>query len=104
MDDFAESSMGFDMEHVRPFLEQVEASLSLGLPVDAMVAQVEQTEQQATSETELTVSYDGEQVPMKFAAFMDDIDAPDLYFHVGSDALAEAIDAEMEKFCEANDM
>ncbi|MEP5938569.1 MAG: hypothetical protein ABJ239_09595 [Erythrobacter sp.] len=96
-----EASMNFDLENVRPFLEQLEASLALGLDVTRLFELTERTALDTTNGSAFEVQYQGATVDVRFAAFMDDIDAPDLYFHVSSEQLASAIDAEMEKFCEA---
>jgi len=95
-----ESSMNFDLENVRPFLEQLEASLHLGLEVDRLVNLTERTEVETTNGSAFQVSYDGDRVDVRYAAFMDDFDAPDLYFFVRSEPLANAIDREMDVFCE----
>ncbi len=100
LEGFFEASMNFDLENVRPFLEQVEESLALGLDVDRLADLTARTEVETTNGSAFEVKYQGEDVQVRFAAFMDDIDAPDLYFYVRSEALAEAIDGEMEKFCE----
>ncbi|MXO90706.1 hypothetical protein [Pontixanthobacter aquaemixtae] len=97
-----EASMNFDMEHVRPFLEQLNAKLSLGLAIDHLVSRIEATEHDSAYGCDLTVRFQGQDENLKFSAYIDDIDAPDLYFIVYNPDLATAIDAEMEAFCEAN--
>ena len=95
-----EASMNFDLENVRPFLEQVESSLSLGLDVDKLATLTAATEVENVNGSAFEVRFQDTIVDVRFAAFMDDIDAPDLYFHVSSAALADAIDEEMRLFCE----
>ncbi|TWJ07003.1 hypothetical protein [Altererythrobacter ishigakiensis] len=94
-----EASMNFDMENVRPFLEQVEANLSLGLNVDRLVKHTEATQLDTANGSAFQVTFDGEPVEVRYSAYLDDLDAPDLYFFVKSEVLADAIDAEMEAFC-----
>jgi hypothetical protein len=97
-----EASMNFDLENVRPFLQQIEANLGLGIDVERLSTLTEKTEVETVNGSAFQITYEGKSVDVRFAAFMDDIDAPDLYFYVSDEQLANAIDAEMEKFCEAH--
>ena len=48
----------------------------------------------------LSVKYGGEVTRLDYRVFMDDIDAPDLYFGTSSKDLSEAIDAELRQFAD----
>ena len=99
MAEMYEASMNFDLDGVRPFLEQVEQSLTLGLDVDRLVHLVETTPLDTLHGATFSCTYQGQEIEMKFSAFMDDIDAPDLQFFVPHEQLAEALDGEMEINC-----
>ena len=99
MSDTFEASMNFDLENVRPFLQQLEDSLSLGLDVDRLTHLTKATALDTLNGSSFDVQFGGMSMNMKFSAYMDDFDAPDLYFYVPSEALADAIDAEMDTFC-----
>ena len=99
---YYETSMNFDMEHVRPFLSQVEEAFQLGLDVDHLAKGVAEAEVETAYGCDLNLVFEDEPVNIKFSAWIDDIDAPDLYFYVTSEKLAKGIDAEMAKFCEAH--
>ena len=95
-----ESSMNFDMEHVRPFLERLRDRQAIGFDVDALARFTEETEVQDERKTATSANFEGRQVPLRFSVFMDDIDAPDLYFFCDEKALIDRIDAEWEDFTE----
>lgn len=99
---YYEASMNFDMEHVRPFLEQIENAFALGLDVDHLTRRVAEAGVETAYGCDLHLHFEDEPVNMKFSAYIDDIDAPDLYFWVTNARLAKEIDREMEKFCEAH--
>ena len=99
---YYEASMNFDMEHVRPFLLQIEVAFDLGLDVDHLTKRVAEAEVETAYGCDLHLIFEGQPVNIKFSAWIDDIDAPDLYFYVTSEKLAKGIDAEMAKFCEAH--
>ncbi|MCW5572997.1 MAG: hypothetical protein KIT37_08200 [Steroidobacteraceae bacterium] len=93
-----EASMNFDLENVEPFLIQAEAALGLGLPVAELAAFARDTPVEAERVRTLRVPFGGTTVPLEFRVFMDDIDAPDLYFFTPSKGLADAIQAELQQF------
>lgn len=99
---YYEASMNFDMENVRPFLQQIEDAFSLGLDVDHLIRRVAEAEVETAYGCDLHLQFEGQPVNIKFSAWIDDFDAPDLTFWVTNKKLAEGIDAEMWKFCEAN--
>ena len=98
----AEASINFDMADVRPFLERV-ASLGViesgfGDPqIDKVVAWVQQMEVDAEEEMTFTIRYKGAEVPLIVHVFMDDEEAPDVYFFTAPE-LANAIQAEMRRY------
>ena len=97
-----ESSMNFDMENVEPFLQMVSSLISSGFggqEVAKVVAMAKQMGVDDERELEFRIQYDGKPAVLRVRVFMDDVDAPDLYFF-SPESLAERIDAEMEKFCE----
>ena len=102
MSEAFEASMNFDMENVGPFLTQIDVALGLGLDVAHLVKRIEATEVETAYGTDLTVNFEGRKENLKFSAFIDDIDAPDLYFISYNERLAAAIDEEMMSFCEAH--
>ena len=97
-----ESSMNFDLENVRPFLVRLQPHIESGF-TDADVGRladfVAETPVEQERETTLTVVANGSETPLVFRVFMDDIDAPDLYFFTSAE-LAAKIDSEYEAMCE----
>lgn len=105
MTDFAnltEASMNFDLENVQPFLVRMAKHIESGFTgteIRAIAEFVADTGVQDEREITLSVVVDGHSTPLVIRAFMDDIDAPDLYFFTTAD-LAAKIDSEFEAFCE----
>ena len=95
-----ETSMNFDLENVGPFLDQLENRLHLGLPVADLVMFTRSTAVESENTRTLSVKYRGEVTRLDYRVFMDDIDAPDLYFGTSSKELSEAIDAELRQFAD----
>lgn len=100
--DLEESSMNFDMENVRPFLQRIAPFIDSGFgapEIDLVEKMVNATDHDQEGELSFQITHAG--APHRFVVrvFMDDIDAPDLYFF-GPKALAERIDDEMDTFCE----
>ncbi|KLE34276.1 hypothetical protein [Aurantiacibacter luteus] len=95
-----EASMNFDLENVRPFLQRLHERRGIGLDVDALARFAEETEPEDEREMRRDFTYEGRTVPVRFSVFMDDIDAPDLYFYAPDKALIDAIDAEYVVFCD----
>lgn len=101
-DDLIESSMNFDLENVRPFLQRIVPHIVAGFgpaEVDRVVSLVESMEHNDEQTLEFEIEDVGQRSVFRVGIFMDDIDAPDMYFF-GPAGLAERIDAEMESFCE----
>src|SRR5262245_35711616 len=95
-----EASMNFDMENVPPFLTRLNDRLQLGLPVPELVAATRDAPVERESAKVLSVRFNGNPVQLEYRVFMDDVDAPDLYFLTDSQALAVAIDRQMKEFAE----
>lgn len=106
INDLIESSMNFDLENVRPFLQRVASLIDAGFgaaEIDRVVSLAENMAHDDEQTIEFQIKYHGTPSPFRIGIFMDDIDAPDMYFF-GPASLATQIDAEMEKFCEELDI
>jgi len=90
--------MNFDLENVRPFLEQVNRNLSLGLDINKLVEFTESLEVGDEKRLEFSVQYNGQTLGMIYQVYMDDIDAPDIYFFVETEELETALQSEMVAF------
>jgi hypothetical protein len=97
-----EASMNFDLDWVGPFLSRL-TTLVEGFG-DAEVRQLSESIAEIPVESERSwdfmVRYQGAEVPLRVRAFMDDIDAPDLYFFT-SPQLASAIQRELRTYAES---
>jgi hypothetical protein len=97
-----EASMNFDLDGVGPFLSRL-TTLVEGFG-DAEVRQLSESIAEIPVESERSwdfmVRYQGAEVPLRVRAFMDDIDAPDLYFFT-SPQLASAIQRELRTYAES---
>ena len=100
--DLTEASMNFDLDAVGPFLAGL-TTLVEGFG-DAEVRQLSEDIAGIPVESERSwdfmVRYQGVEVPLRVRAFMDDIDAPDLYFFT-SPELAGAIQRELSIYAES---
>lgn len=97
-----ETSMNFDLHNVRSFLARIAGLVSSGFSqsdIDKVATFVESTPADQQRDMRLEVSHDGSTTPLVVRVFMDDIDAPDLYFFT-SQSLAKKIDDEYDVFCE----
>ena len=101
-EELQESSTNFDMENVRPFLQRISPFIESGFG-EAQIQQVcqlaENMPHDTEKELEFPIRYAGRDSLLRIGIFMDDINAPDVYFF-SPPALAAQIDAEMEKFCD----
>lgn len=95
-----EASTGFDLEQVRPFLAQLNTSLHLGLDVETLGAFTESIEIDQEKRLELSVEFNGQTSDLVYQVYMDDVDAPDLYFFSDDEELITAIQTEMNAFPE----
>ena len=96
--DTAETSMNFDGENVRPFLE----SPKPGTVDPAVIATVDQAvNTMAVGETRDFVI--NAQTGLQLQIFMDDFQAPDLYFF-GSQEVIQYIDQSLIAFANASEL
>ena len=95
-----EASMNFDLANVRIFLERLSKNRGIGLDTEALAGFAAETEIGEEREMRATAEIDGQPAPFRFGVFMDDIDAPDVYFVSGDESLIAAIRAEFHDFCE----
>jgi hypothetical protein len=95
-----EASMNFDGANVEPFLRHLEDELQLGLPIENLIEFAQRVAVEAEHGTTMEVDYGGERLKLEFRVFMDDEDAPDLYFLTPSEELSKAIGARMAAFAE----
>ena len=94
--------MNFDMENLEPFLLRVTNFVPEGFgqsEVSKVMAMVKSMAPDEEKEQEFPIQFAGKPSSLRVRVFMDDIDAPDVYFFSPRD-LATTIDAEMERFCE----
>jgi hypothetical protein len=100
--DLVESSMNFDLENVRPFLARIAPLIEGGFgaaEIDRVVSLAEKMQHDEEQSLTFQIKYRGQPSPFRVGIFMDDIDAPDMYFFAPA-GLAEQIDGEMERSCE----
>jgi hypothetical protein len=95
-----EASMNFDLEHVEPFLKQLDTELGLHLPVAELVSMTGSTPVESEATKSISVTFGGNSVLLEYRVFMDDVAAPDLYFFTESQALAKAIDDQLSRFAD----
>lgn len=97
----AEASTGFDLEQVEPFLKRLGTVVTgFGAKQLAQVVRaMDDMEVDDESNLEFEVKYRGLTVPLNIGIFMDDEDAPDLYFTTTPD-LAARIRTLIETFLE----
>lgn len=95
-----EASMNFDLENVRPFLERLRDRRGIGFDVDALAEFATGTPVNDERQMQVAVLFADRPVDITYSVFMDDIDAPDLYFFCKDQPLIDAINAEWEDFTE----
>lgn len=97
-----EASMAFDSEHVEPFLKKISPFFDSGFSEEQITKIVmEMKKLKIGRETELRFkpTYKGNPTTLKVGIFMDDVDAPDLYFY-STPELAEWLQNELESYGE----
>ena len=99
-----EASMNFDMENVRPFITELDVKFKFGLDIDKMVAFTESVYVEDEKSVIVDITYKDQNAKMIFQVFMDDIEAPDLYFFLEQAELAEKIGDFMMEWAEARGM
>jgi hypothetical protein len=94
-----ETSTNFDLEQVQPFLVQIATLVDsgLGLPeIDGVMKKVKKLKPDQSCYFTFSVVLDGIASPLRIRVFMDDVDAPDIYFYACS-KLASRIDDQIKK-------
>lgn len=97
-----EASMNFDAENVAPFLERISPLIESGFGPDEkkkvvdLLAKLRIDEE---AELSFAIRYAASKSTLKVRLFIDDGDAPDLYFFACA-PLSIAIQSEMEKFAD----
>jgi hypothetical protein len=106
MPSLEEWSTNFDTENVVPFLQRIAQHIESGFadPEIAQVLKLIET-MKVDDEKHLTfeIRYAGQLSDFKIGVFLDDIDAPDLYFFAPA-GLCKQLSAEMQKFAEERGM
>ena len=99
-----EASMNFDLENVRPFLIELDAKFKFGFDIEKMVKFSESIKVEKEESIFIEIISSGEKSTMEFHVFMDDIDAPDLYFFFEQAKLAKETGNFMIEWAEARGM
>jgi hypothetical protein len=99
--DLSETSMNFDSELVEPFLERVSTIVSGfgGTQIAKVTELIDELDVDEEEELRFEVEHGGRATPLRIRVFMDDADAPDLYFFTSPELAAE-IEELYESFCE----
>ena len=98
--------MNFDVENVQSFLERVASIVPEGFSksqIEQVVLLADELELNEEQGLKFQITLEGKPSELHILIFMDDVDAPDIYFF-SPQALAKKIDAEMERFCEELDI
>ena len=97
-----ESSMNFDIDTLQPFLERVANLIQEGFgekEIANIMTSVKNMEPDEENNFNFEILYQQKKTPFIINVFMDDIDAPDVFFFSPAD-LANQIDNEMADFAE----
>jgi hypothetical protein len=97
-----EASMNFDLEHINVLLRRITSLLSAGFNESDAATIATLTESMDVGEERefsFEVIHDGQPSQMLVRIFLDDADAPDVYFF-GSKDLIRRVDFEMERYGE----
>ena len=99
MSALTEASTNFDLENVKPFLVRLSTHVDGFGPaqIDPLVEDVAGMSVDAEKSWAFDVVHDGEPTPLHIRVFMDDEEAPDLYFFTSA-ALAATINQEMKAY------
>lgn len=98
----SETSMNFDAQDVQPFLIGLTNNPRFGLPPELPSLVFEALPGIAVDSRrrwKIDADFDGSRVTIEIEAFMDDVDAPDLYFF-SSQPVIEEIERELNAFAE----
>lgn len=99
-----EASMNFDLENVFSFLTDLENKFKFGLNAKNLNEFAKSVSVEAENSTQIEINNSGQTSQMEYRVFMDDIDAPDLYFFFNSSSLAEQVGDFMMEWAEARGM
>jgi hypothetical protein len=96
-----EASMNFDLSDVQPFLQRLTQKLQLLTmeDIDRLSREIAAVPVEEERRWQFDVMHEGKTVPLKIRAFMDDVEAPDIFFFTVP-GLADAIQAELISFAE----
>lgn len=94
----AETSMNFDSENVRPFLEELKSANPHLVMNDVLVAIDSALKNMAVEDTRVFTLNKARDLRLEI--FLDDFEAPDLYFF-GSEAVIKTIDEALNSFADA---
>jgi len=100
--DLHESSMGFDMQNLQPFLVRVSHIVQEGFTdseIEAVMSAVKNMKPDEQKDFTFDITHNDRRTELKISIFMDDIDAPDVFFFSCAQ-LASTISNEMIKFTE----
>jgi hypothetical protein len=96
-----EASMNFDLADVQPFLRRLTQKLQLltNDDIDRLSQEIAAVPVEEERRWNFDVMHQGKTVPLEIRAFMDDVEAPDLYFFTVP-TLSDTIQAELISFAE----
>ena len=94
--------MNFDLAGVKPFLARLTAVVQGFSSAHAtqLADDIAKLKIDSTLTRTYTVTFKGQSVTLRVEAFMDDVDAPDLFFFTAM-PLAHQIDLELKTFAES---
>lgn len=96
----AEASANFDMDGLAEFLQKLPAIFDSGFgteEVTMLLRGAQELPHDAEKTWTLQVTHQGRIQPLEVHVFMDDIEAPDVYFR-GSDKLIEEIQQSLDEY------
>lgn len=100
--DLKESSMNFDMKNLRPFLVRLSHIVQAGFSeseIETVMSSANNMKVNQQNDFTFDIKYNEKRTKLKISIFLDDIDAPDVYFY-SCPELATTINNEMVKFAE----
>lgn len=97
-----ESSMNFDMQNLQPFLLRVSHIVQAGFTeseIEIIMSSAKNMKVDQQNDFSFDITHNDKRAKLKISIFLDDIDAPDVYFY-SCPELARKINNEMIKFAE----
>lgn len=97
-----ESSANFDLEHIGPFLGRISALIESGFganEIQRVCQSIDAMEHDDQKEMDFPIRHGSADCNLRVVVFMDDVDAPDVYFFT-TPTLANLIDEEIDEFFE----